>query len=288
DLVDLLGRQPHRSAPAAGGRGVPRRPRHLRRARRLRRQADRRSLHLVAHREPESALGAGLLGGRRQHLGDELDHGLHPRRKRTIAPMIPAPELLLFFGLVFGIVILPGLDMAFILGSALVGGRATGFAAIVGIVGIAIVLQLFPAAFAALLVVGAAYMAWIGVSIWRSGATLGAPEGAIPPSRAATFRRGALTNILNPKAYAFMLAIFPQFVRPDRGPIATQALELATIITATQIGVYGTLVCAADRARWWLALHPKVERGLAKGVGALLVACAIWSAAEGWRHLTGN
>jgi threonine/homoserine/homoserine lactone efflux protein len=211
--------------------------------------------------------------------------------------MIPAPELLLFFSLVFGIVILPGLDMAFILGSALVGGRASGFAAIGGIVtggffhvaigglGIAIVLQIFPAAFAALLLVGAAYMAWIGVSIWRSGATLGAPEGAIPPSRAATFRRGALTNILNPKAYAFMLAIFPQFVRPDRGPIAIQALELGTIITATQLGVYGAMVCAADRARGWLTNHPRMERGVAKGVGALLVAGSIWSAVEGWRHL---
>lgn len=214
--------------------------------------------------------------------------------------MIPATDLLLFFGLVFGIVILPGLDMAFILGSALVGGRATGFAAIAGIVtggffhvaigglGIAIVLQLFPAAFAALLVVGAAYMAWIGISLWKSGASLGAPEGAILPSRAATFRRGALTNLLNPKAYAFMLSIFPQFVRPDHGPITTQALQLGTIITATQIGVYGAIVCAADRARGWLGRHPKLERGLAKGVGLLLVACALWSVAEGVRHLAAR
>lgn len=211
--------------------------------------------------------------------------------------MIPAPDLLLFFGLVFGIVILPGLDMAFILGSALLGGRALGFAAVAGIVaggichvtigglGLAIVLRIFPAAFSALLGIGAAYMAWIGVSLWKCGATLGTPEGAILPSRAATFRRAALTNLLNPKAYAFMLAIFPQFVRPDHGPIATQALELGTIITATQIGVYGTIVCAADRARGWLGRHPKVERNIARGVGALLVCTAVWSAAEGWRHL---
>ncbi|MEP7009595.1 MAG: LysE family translocator [Acidobacteriota bacterium] len=156
--------------------------------------------------------------------------------------MIPAPDLLLFFGIVFGVVILPGLDMAFILGSALLGGRALGFAAVAGIVaggichvtigglGIAIVLRIFPAAFSALLGIGAAYMAWIGISLWKSGATLGQPEGAILPSKTATFRRAALTNLLNPKAYAFMLAIFPQFVRADHGPIATQALELGTII----------------------------------------------------------
>ena len=214
--------------------------------------------------------------------------------------MIPAPELLLFFTLVFGIVILPGLDMAFILGSALVGGRSAGFAAIAGIVtggffhvaigslGIAIVLKLFPAAFAALLVVGAAYMAWIGISIWKSGATFGAPEGAILPSHTATFRRGALTNLLNPKAYAFMLSIFPQFVRPDHGPIATQALQLGTIITATQLGVYGSVVCAAGRARGWLGRHPQVQQNLAKGVGALLIVCSLWSVAEGVRLFTSG
>ncbi len=211
--------------------------------------------------------------------------------------MIPAANLLLFFTLVFGIVILPGLDMAFILGNALVGGRSLGFAAILGIVaggichvtigglGIAAVLQLFPAAFSVLLFVGAAYMAWIGISLFRSGATLGAPEGEVVPSRVATFRRGALTNLLNPKAYAFMLAIFPQFVRPAYGPIAGQALQLGAIITATQLGVYGALVLSADRARGWLGRHPAMLRGVARAIGFLLVASAAWSAAEGVRRL---
>ena len=39
-------------------------------------------------------------------------------------------QLWLFFALVFGVVILPGLDMAYIMGSALSGGRRAGFAAI--------------------------------------------------------------------------------------------------------------------------------------------------------------
>ncbi len=82
-----------------------------------------------------------------------------------------------------------------------------------------------------------------------------------------------------------MLAIFPQFVRPDHGPIATQALQLGTIITVTQLGVYGPLVLAADRSRGWLEARPKVLRGIAKGVGLLLIACALWSVAEGVRHL---
>ena len=47
--------------------------------------------------------------------------------------MTPAPDLWLFFLLVFGIVVLPGLDMAQVLGSTLAGGRSAGFAAVAGI-----------------------------------------------------------------------------------------------------------------------------------------------------------
>ena len=45
-----------------------------------------------------------------------------------------ATQLWLFFALVFGIVVLPGMDMAFVLGSALAGGRRTGLAAVAGLV----------------------------------------------------------------------------------------------------------------------------------------------------------
>src|SRR5678815_4123799 len=89
-------------------------------------------------------------------------------------------RLWVFFGLVFSIVILPGMDMAFVLGSALVGGRRAGLAAVLGLIaggmchvtiaasGLAVVLTLFTSAFDALLVAGALYVAWIGWSLWRS------------------------------------------------------------------------------------------------------------------------
>lgn len=75
--------------------------------------------------------------------------------------------LWLFFTLVFGVVLLPGLDMAFVLGSALTGGRSRGMAAVAGIIaggichvvmtalGISVLLKLIPGAFNALLLAGA-------------------------------------------------------------------------------------------------------------------------------------
>ncbi len=146
-----------------------------------------------------------------------------------------------------------------------------------------------PALFNALLVVGAAYVAWIGLALVRSGALFdarerhGQPPAALAPPIA--YRRGMLTNLLNPKAYAFMLAVFPQFVRQEWGPIWLQAVVLGAIIVATQLSVYGAIVLAASRARGWLAARPRTLARLGRGVGLLLLAVALLSAIEGWRGL---
>ena len=205
-------------------------------------------------------------------------------------------HLWLFFVMVFGVVLLPGLDMAFVLASALVGGRRSGLAATAGIIaggvchvtlgalGIMAVLKLFPAAFNVVLLAGAVYIAWIGWSLLRSRAAFGAVQTQVArPSQAATFRQGMLTNLLNPKAYLFMLAIFPQFLKPEYGELWVQAIVLWLIIAATQALVYGGMALAGDRARDWMEQRPHANRLLARIVGAVLLAMALLTAIEGWR-----
>ena len=142
------------------------------------------------------------------------------------------------------------------------------------------------ALFNALLVAGAVYVAWIGLSLVRSGALFdaGTPQAAAAVTLATAYRRGMLTNLLNPKAYAFMLAVFPQFVRREWGPVALQAAVLGAIIVATQFSVYGAVVLAAARARGWLAERPRTLSLIGRGVGVLLLAIALFSAVEGWRR----
>ena len=103
--------------------------------------------------------------------------------------MQTSPDLWLFFVLVFGVIVLPGMDMAYVAGSALTAGLRGGAAAVAGIVaggmlhvavgatGIAALLVLWPAGFDVLLVGGTAYMAWIGWSILRASAT--APSASL-------------------------------------------------------------------------------------------------------------
>lgn len=224
--------------------------------------------------------------------------------------MIPAAQLWLFFLLVLGVMVLPGLDMACVLGNTLSGGRRRGFAALAGVVaggvvhvlmaalGISVVLRLFPAVFNAMLLAGALYIAWIGASLLRSSpapapaATDGPARDAAPhppapaaASQAAAFRQGLVTCLLNPKAYLFMLAVFPQFLRPAQGTLWLQVAVLWVVIAANQAAVYGGLALLAGEVRTWLSRRPAAGVFGARAVGLLLLGVAAFTGIEGWQRL---
>ncbi len=212
--------------------------------------------------------------------------------------MSHAADLLLFAALVFGIVVLPGLDMAFVMGSSLTAGRRHGLAAVAGVVagaachvvmttlGIGVLLKVMPAAFNALLLAGALYIAWIGLSLLRTESAFGIQaQGGGAPSAWITFRRGALTCLMNPKAYLFMLAVFPQFLHAEYGPLWSQSLVLWLIIALTQLAVYGGVALAAAQARGWLVRRPGAGLVTARVVGVVLVGAALFTGFEGWRSL---
>jgi threonine/homoserine/homoserine lactone efflux protein len=206
-------------------------------------------------------------------------------------------HLWVFFAMVFGIILLPGLDMAFVLASSLVGGRRAGLAATAGIIaggvchvamgalGIVAVLKLVPAAFNIVLLAGAAYIAWIGAALLKSRAAFDEPQRQRARSQAATFRQGLFTSLLNPKAYLFTLAVLPQFLKPERGDVGAQAVVLWLIIAVTQVAIYGGMALAGDRARTWFAERPSANARLARAVGVLLLATAVYTAFEGWRAI---
>jgi threonine/homoserine/homoserine lactone efflux protein len=202
----------------------------------------------------------------------------------------------LYFLLVAGIVILPGMDMAFVLASALADGRRAGLVAMAGLVvggmihvamsalGIGLLLIAAPRLFNVLLVAGALYIAWIGVALWRAAQALaeadtGAPSRPFP----AVFSRAVATCLLNPKAYVFMLAVFPQFMRPEYGSVVAQSLVLALITASTQAVVYGAVALAAARVRSLLHANARAQQRLGQSVGALLSGAAAWTLWQGWR-----
>ena len=150
----------------------------------------------------------------------------------------------------------PGADMMFISASGAAGGPRTGIAAglgvsigslfhtVLAVAGVAALIAASPVAFDVLRYAGAAYLVYLAIVTWRAGP----PEPGTGTSDSwRAFRRGALTNILNPKVSVFVLAFLPQFVDPAAGPVWVQIAILGTIFSVASIPfncAYGALAAA--------------------------------------------
>jgi threonine/homoserine/homoserine lactone efflux protein len=202
--------------------------------------------------------------------------------------------LWLFTLLAFGIMVVPGLDMALVLSSTLAQGRRSGLAAIAGLVtggvvhvvmgtlGVGLLLQ-WPLAFNAVLLAGACYVGWIGWSLWCSPASLGRVAAGEPLAARTTYLRALATCLLNPKAYLFMVAVFPQFLRPGGWPLPAQALVLGTILAAAQVLVYGGVAWSAAGLQASLVRRPMAQVAVVRGVALVLMGTAAWTLLGAWR-----
>ena len=210
--------------------------------------------------------------------------------------LLQTSQFALYFVMVAGIIVLPGMDMAFVMASALAAGRRAGFAAVGGIVaggvihllmgatGVGLILVAAPRLFNALLIGGALYVAWIGLSLLRGASALGEVRDEARRTLPSTFGRAMLTCLLNPKAYVFMLAVFPQFLRIEYGSIVAQSVVLGAITAATQAAIYGAVALGAAGLRGWLRANGAAQIALGRAVGLLLMGVAVWALVEGWQR----
>ena len=209
-------------------------------------------------------------------------------------------HLWLFFLMVLGIIVLPGMDMAFVMASSLTGGRRAGLFAVGGIVaggvchvvagalGLGLLLQVVPGMLNVMLLADSAYIAWIGGSLMRSTSVFGGLPAIHAPSPWRTFRQAALTCLLNPKAYLFMLAVFPAFIRSTTYSLPVQALRLGAVIAITQLLVYGAVAVFVAQAQRWTGASEQGQRWAAGIVGVALIAGAVLTLALAWQPLSGS
>jgi threonine/homoserine/homoserine lactone efflux protein len=204
-------------------------------------------------------------------------------------------NLWLFTLLLAGIITVPGMDMIFVTANTLTGGRRAGVAATSGImlggvfhtlfgtVAVTALSALVPQLAGPMLVIGSAYMIWIGYTLARSAIVIDGIEASKLHRTARIFTQGLITCLLNPKAWLFILAVYPQFMRPEYGPFWQQALVMGALTLMLQATVYGGLALAAAKGRDALTSKPQVTIWIGRAAGWLLVAVAVLMLVEGWR-----
>lgn len=110
--------------------------------------------------------------------------------------------------------------------------------AILAVCGVAAIMLQFPAVFYWFKLVGAAYLAWIGLQMWRAKGKLALPQpGALPAQlpRRTLFSQGFITAVSNPKGWAFHMALLPPFIDSDLA-FWPQLLVLVSIILLLEFG----------------------------------------------------
>lgn len=196
-------------------------------------------------------------------------------------------ETVLAFALTSAIIELtPGPNMTWLAVVAATEGRRSGYAAVLGVslglaviglaacFGLAALITDRPMVFQVLRWVGVGYLLWLAYDAWRDAdADSGGPVGV----RAARyFRRGLITNLLNPKAAVFYVAVLPGFL-PVGGDQIAESVALTLIYVAVATAIHGGIVTLAGTARLLLE-DPVRERMIRRMLAVALVLVALWFA----------
>ena len=185
----------------------------------------------------------------------------------------------------------PGPDSIYIATRAAKQGFRAGSAAALGIgtgtlvhvcaaaFGLSALLAASSMAFTVVKLVGAAYLAWVGITLLRSRApsTPGA-DRALPRLASAPlgtiFWQGFWTNVLNPKVALFFLAFVPQFIDPASANKAGAFLFLGVVFDLNGMLYCHALAFLAATASQRFQASQRIARWLDRGVGALFLFLA--------------
>jgi threonine/homoserine/homoserine lactone efflux protein len=186
--------------------------------------------------------------------------------------------------------ITPGPNMAYLAILSASYGRRAGYAATLGValgllivgtgaaLGLAAMISNSQLLYEALRWSGVGYLLWLAWDGWVDGTTTAENAGHDGVTPVETFRRGLLTNLLNPKAMVFFVAVLPTFVGTGR-PVLPQVLTLTAIYVAVATAIHATIVTLAGTAQPFL--EDPVRLRVARRVLALALAViAVWFAAS--------
>lgn len=205
-------------------------------------------------------------------------------------------HLLPFVGVSILLVIAPGPDTLLVAKNALLHGRSVGLATVAGVslglivwtaaaaLGIAALVRESELAFTLVKILGAVYLAWLGLSALRAASRpLEDRDFAdAAPVRVASvrqgFRQGLLTNLGNPKIAIFFTSLLPQFVSGQR-PGPAPFIVLGAVFSLMGLGWLSGYVLLATRLSRLLA-NRRVKAAIDRLTGVVMIGVGVRLALE--------
>ena len=191
-----------------------------------------------------------------------------------------------FLGVMAVMAVTPGPANLFAVATGMEKGRASALFGVLGMnvatlvwfgaaaLGLAALVKAFPAAFKVVAVLGAVYVAWLGVKALRGAfATAGQPDRLVVRNGRSAFVDGFAVQIANPKAILFFTAVLPPFVDVSR-PVAPQmALFAVAVIGMDMMSMSAYALSGAALSR--RMQQPRFRKAFGVFVGVLLMTAAL-------------
>ncbi|MBA3447770.1 MAG: LysE family translocator [Pseudaminobacter sp.] len=200
---------------------------------------------------------------------------------------MPSTELFIAFLATTAIfAFIPGPAMLYAAAQTLARGRRSGLMASLGIhlgcyvhvvaaaAGLSVLFHAVPMLYMAVKFAGAAYLIWLGVSLFRARSHTDAVLAGIEPkSSRRAFFESITVEILNPKTAIFFVAFLPQFIDASAGmPVWVQFVVLGTIVNL--MFSLADVVCVVLAGAVMAGMRRSIyaQRLMQRAGGAMLVA----------------
>ncbi len=194
------------------------------------------------------------------------------------------------------LLIIPGPTIMLVISYAIAEGRRAALSTVIGVglgdfaamtlslAGLGAILATSAELFTLLKWIGAAYLVWLGIKLWRAPAILPSSDRSETEGKSgrAMLTHAFLVTLLNPKGIAFFIAFTPQFLDPAAPLLPQLAIMEATFVTlgVANAAAYAWLASSArDRIRRPTTLRTINRLGGTVLIGAGLATAAIKRAA---------
>ena len=195
-------------------------------------------------------------------------------------------NFLLFLSASILLIISPGPDSLYVSVRSLTQGVKSGVIAGAGvalgtlmhtlavILGLAALLQTSAFAFSLVKYVGALYLIWMGIGVFRTQKNKKVSKSTKILGTKTLFFQGFITNVLNPKVALFFLSFLPQFTIVGE-PLVPQLLRMGTLFCLLTMAWLSLLAWLMVRSKIWLGLKEKGGKGMQYLTGIVLIGLGV-------------
>lgn len=186
---------------------------------------------------------------------------------------------------------IPGPTILLVISYSLTHGRKVAGATVAGValgdftamtasmLGLGALLTTYADLFTVLKWIGAAYLIYLGIKLWRAPVNAASVEEAqadatVKPAR--IFLHTYMVTALNPKSILFFVAFLPQFLDVTQPFLAQMVIfEVTFLVLATlNAGLYGLLASSARNT----IRSPRVQRAVNRTGGTLMIGAGFLAA----------